>query len=88
MDKRMKKKLLICAYNENLFKTALRKMVRKIPEDAHFEMLVFCYYHFSDLHPEVLIDVLYHENRVVKKAEKKLEILQPLRYRTSTMHPK
>ncbi len=74
-------KLLKASFNKLLFKEELEKLVYNTSQDKIFDVLIYCYNKYSDMHAEVLLEVFINykkssnkELSVNSKSEKFLEL--------------
>ncbi len=52
-------KLLSFSNDKSLFREELIKIVNSLDKEKRFDLLTYCYKHFSDKFPDVLLEVFY-----------------------------
>lgn len=57
MNKSTKKKLMSLSYNKMLFKQGLSEIIKHLDKDGQFDLLLYCYKNYSDIHPDVLYEI-------------------------------
>jgi hypothetical protein len=65
MNNHSRHKLWVLSMVKPLFRQELINLLEKSNEEQRFDLLIYCYEKYSDMHPEVLLEVFarYHENK-------------------------
>jgi hypothetical protein len=57
MNELTRMKLWTLSFNESMFKQELANLFVQMNKEEQFDLLLYCYQKYSDMHPDVLVEI-------------------------------